>query len=177
MIRHLAAVAAMVVMLAGGCTDVSDSEPETDHLTGPTHFRKVCVSTDRAHQWTIGVATAENTGDEAVTLESARLTEAEGVELVATGVLRPRDLVDSFGVWNGWPPRGMSPLDRRLWGSREPVDGNRVEPGERVNFVLRLRGEPGSSSGPLEVTYRIESGDEGRWTSNVEYGIGGQECE
>ncbi len=176
MIRGFATVAA-VVLVAGGCADGPESQPEADNLTGPTHFRKVCVSTDRAHQWTIGVATAENTGDEAVTLESARLTDADGIELIATDVLRPRGLVDSFGVWNGWPPRGMSPLDRRLWLSREPVDGNRVEPGERINFVLQLKGASGSSSGPLEVTYRTEAGDEGRWSSNVQYGIGGDECD
>lgn len=150
---------------------------DVDGLTGPSHYRKVCVSTERADQWTVGVATAQNTGDEAVILDSARLTDVAGIELVGTDVLRPAGLVDSFGVWNGYPPRGMASLDRRLWQSREPIEGNHVDAGERVNFLLHLIGDAGSGSGPLEVSYRTATGAGDTWTSNVRYGIGGRQCD
>ena len=167
--RSALAVAA-VVLAASAC---SSSEPRVGppSLTGPTYFREVCVSTLHTSQWVIAVATAENESDSPVTLVRAGLTDSAGIELVGTDVIRPRRLVDTFGVWNGFPPRGMTALDRRLWRSRVPVENNRVEPGERVNFLLHVRGDPGSASGPLEITYRSDARKEHSYETNVNYRI------
>ena len=169
--RAAAAVAAMTLTACSSSGPVPEPEPEPEPLTGPTHFRRICVSTLEATQWTVAVATASNEDDEAVTLLDAALTDADGLELVGTDVIRPRQAVDTFGVWNGFPPRGMEGdrISERLWRSREPVEGNRVQPGERVNFLLHLRGDAGSSAGPLEVEYRPASGQERTYTTNVQY--------
>lgn len=166
-----AAVAVTVAALTVTACSSSEPVPEPETLTGPTHFRRICVSTLEAGQWTIAVATASNEGGEAVTLTDAALTDADGLELVGTDVIRPRQAVDTFGVWNGFPPRGVAddPVSHRLWRSREPVEGVRVPAGERVNFVLHLRGDAGSSAGPLEVGYRSESGQVHTYTTNVHY--------
>jgi hypothetical protein len=166
--RALAAITA--VALAAGCSS-SGPSPDSNALTGPTYFRRICVSTLNASDWTLAVATAVNESDGLVTLEGTALTDSEGIELVGSDVIRPGDLVDTFGVWNGSPPRGMTPLDRRLWRSREPVEGNQVEPGEKVNFLLHLRGADGTESGPLEVTYHSESGKPETYKTNVQYVI------
>ena len=51
---------------------------------------------------------------------------------------------DSFGVWNGYPPRGVAkdPLFDDLWSQREPIEGGTIEPGENVSFLLHLTGAP-----------------------------------
>jgi hypothetical protein len=167
--RQAAAVAAAALALTG-CSS-SETDADAGSLTGPTHFRRICVSTLHAAEWTIAVATAANESEVPVTLLEASLTDSEGIELVATEVIRPGNVVDTFGVWNGSPPRRLSedPPSLRLWQSREPVEGNLVEPGERVNFLLHLRGEEGSSAGPLEITYRSASGEEHDYTTNVRY--------
>jgi len=168
--RATGMVTAVVATLVAACSSATP-DPDPEALTGPTHFRRICVSTLEASQWTIAVATATHQGEAPVTLLEAGLTDAEGLELVGTDVIRPRKAVDTFGVWNGFPPRGMKadPVSTRLWHSREPVEGNRVQPGERVNFLLHLRGEAGSSAGPLEVRYRSESGQEHTYRTNVQY--------
>ncbi len=169
-IRATIGAAIAVTALAGtaGCS-TSEPTPEPESLTGPTNFHEICVSTRHASQWTVAVATAVNEGAEAVTLDEASLSAGDGIELIGTDVIRPGELVATFGVWNGFPPRGMDPLDRRLWRSRDPVEGHLVEPGERVNFLLHLRGEPGASAGPLEVSYRSASGSEQTYETNVRY--------
>jgi hypothetical protein len=160
-----------VVAGLAACSSSPDPEPDAEALTGPTHFRRICVSSLHASRWTIAVATGTNDSDRPVTLVDAALTDVEGLDLVRTDVIRPRWAVDTFGVWNGSPPRGVDddPVSRRLWRSREPVGDLRVEPGERVNFVLHLRGDAGGSAGPLEVTYRTDAGREHTYATNVEY--------
>ncbi len=82
--------------------------------------------------------------------------------------------MDSFGVWNGYPPFGLAkePLFSDLWSKREPIADGTIEPGENVSFLLHLTGAPGiATAGPIEVTYLDESGDTGTWVSNVRYRI------
>lgn len=171
---HLIACGLLSLALtAAGCSDPegsADGRPTSDGaLTGPTHWRKVCVSERYSDDFTLGVATAENSSTKEITLLDADLTNADGIELVGTDIVRPGHLMDSFGVWNGYPPMHLAsaPGNEKLWRARAPLEGNRVMPGERINFLLHLRGV--GRSGPLEVIYRTDGGADATWTSNVRY--------
>lgn len=143
-------------------------------LVGPDHYREICVSRRYADHFTIGVATATNESAESLALTDLTLTDPDGIVLEGADYLVRDGRADSFGVWNGYPPRGVArdPLFADLWSQREPVAGGTIEPGEEVSFLLHLTGGPGVvTSGPIEVTYQDESGDPGTWLSNVRYRI------
>ena len=165
---------AVLAVAVAGCSGLgSNADPRSvdGGLIGPTHFREVCVSARFSDEFTLGVATAENSSSDELTLLDAELTDADGIELLGTDVVRPGNLMDSFGVWNGYPPMQLAsaPDNERLWRSRTPIADELVEPGERINFILRLRGE--GTSGPIEVTYETADGEEAIWASNVRYRI------
>lgn len=165
------------VVLVSGCSTgelVPGAELVDPGLVGPDHFREICVSRRFADEFTIGVATATNESDESLQLTHLALTDPDGITLEGVSFLVQDGRADSFGVWNGYPPKGLArePLFRELWSQREPIQGGQIEPGENVSFLLHLTGEPGvATSGPIEVTYEDESGDVGTWTSNVTYRI------
>lgn len=142
-------------------------------LVGPDHYREICVSSRYVDAWTIGVATATNASAESLKLTDVRLTEPDGITLEGATFLVRDGRVDSFGVWNGYPPRGLreDPLSAELWQLRQPL-GEEVAPGEEMSFLLHLTGAAGATSGPIEVDFEDESGDTGTWASNVRYRIG-----
>ncbi len=175
--RALLGACLAIAVVASGCS-AGDLLPGSDlaepGLVGPDHFREICVSRRVAEEFTIGVATATNASAEPLRLTDLSLTQPDGITLEGADFLVRDGRADSFGVWNGHPPKGLSkePLFRELWSQREPVEGGRIEPGENVSFLLHLTGGPGvATSGPIELTYEDTSGDVGTWTSNVTYRI------
>jgi hypothetical protein len=159
-----------------GCSG-SDGAGNLAALVGPSYDRQICVSSRKASQWIVGVATAINMSGKPLTLTSAQLTHRHGVVMAGLDLilLEPTDRVDSFGVWNGYPPR-VPTRERTLtsvWTDRIPAVGATVpaSSADTLNFVAHLTGDPESSSGPLKVTYRDEDGQSGSWTSNVTYAI------
>ncbi len=176
MIRRTSLCLATAV-LASACsgTDQSPSGDLVDPaLVGPDHWREICVSRRYADHFTVGVATVTNDSDESLELTELTLTEPDGITLEGADFLVRDGRVDSFGVWNGYPPFGLAkdPLFSDLWSKREPIAGGTIEPGENVSFLLHLTGDAGiATAGPIEVTYQDESGDTGTWVSNVRYRI------
>ncbi len=173
---RLASPAVSVALLLTACSGVlpGGGGLVDPGLEGPDHFREICVSRSYADAFTIGVATATNEADETLELTGLTLTDTDGITLHGADFLVRDGRADSFGVWNGYPPRGVAkdPLFDDLWSQREPIEGGTIEPGENVSFLLHLTGAPPvATSGPIEVTYQDESGDTGTWTSNVTYRI------
>ena len=173
---RLASLAVAVALLLTACSgDLPGGGGLVDPgLVGPDHFREICVSRRYADAFTIGVATVTNESDETLELTDLTLTQPDGITLESADFLVRDGRVDSFGVWNGYPPRGLAkdPLFRDLWSQREPIEGGTIEPGESVSFLLHLTGAPRvATSGPIEVDYEDESGDTGTWVSNVTYRI------
>lgn len=175
MIRRTSLLATAVLASACSGTDLPLSGGLVDPaLVGPDHWREICVSRRYADAFTVGVATVTNESDESLELTEVTLTEPDGITLEGADFLVRDGRVDSFGVWNGYPPHGLSkePLFADLWSKRERIAGGTIEPGENVSFLLHLSGAPGiATSGPIEVTYQDESGDTGTWVSNVRYRI------
>ncbi len=175
--RPLIGVGLATAVVASGCSagDLLPGDGLVDPaLVGPDHFREICVSRRFAEEFTVGVATATNESEETLQVMDLSLTDPDGITLEGADFLVGDGRADSFGVWNGFPPKGLAkePLFRELWAQREPIEGGRIEPGENVSFVLHLTGGPGvATSGPIELTYEDESGDVGTWTSNVTYRI------
>ena len=175
--RSLLGVCLATAFLAAGCSDVGlplRDDLVDPGLVGPDHFREICVSRRYADAFTIGVATVTNESDESLELTGLTLTAADGITLEGADFLVRDGRADSFGVWNGYPPRGVAkdPLFNDLWSRRESIAGGRIEPGENVSFLLHLTGSPGlATSGPIKVTYEDESGTTGTWLSNVRYKI------
>jgi len=176
MIR-LTSLGLATAVLATACAGADEPRPDDlghPGLVGPDHYREICVSRRYADAFTIGVATATNRSDESLELRDLTLTKSDGITLEGADFLVRDGRVDSFGVWNGYPPHGLAkePLFTDLWSKREAVEGGMVEPGENVSFLLHLTGGPGvATSGPIEVSYQDESGDTGTWVSNVTYRI------
>lgn len=175
-LRAWAAIALATTVVVGACSDQEDATRERSPeggsaLTGPSNWHEVCVSARYSQDFTVGVAVASNVSNGPVTLLEAALTHPDGIALVGTDVVRPGNVMDTFGVWNGYPPRQLkdAPVERRAWQAREPIENSRVRPDERINFVLHLTGV--GRAGPLQVTYRTGEESEETWTSNVRYSI------
>ena len=174
---RVSAVCLAAAVIATGCSDVDlplHDELVDPGLVGPDHFREICVSRRYADAFTVGVATATNKSDESLELMDLTLTKSDGITLEGADFLIRDDRLDSFGVWNGYPPKGFKkePLFVDLWSKRMPIEGGTVEPGEEAQLPAVSDGRTWHRySGPIEVTYQDESGDTGTWLSNVTYRI------
>lgn len=171
-------VCVLVLLASSSCDDGGKrTGTELHELTGPTFDREVCVPGGRGPDYTIGVATASNTGTEPISISDVELTDARDVELKGADVviLGPDAPIGEFGVWIGSPPR-ISERDRvvkDVWNRRTKAVGATIQPDdqERANFILHLHGGPDAAAGPIRVTYRNSAGTTGTWTSNVSYAI------
>jgi hypothetical protein len=177
--RRVAAAASLVFVVFAavltGCDD--DEEPQRlDSVTGPTHFREVCLGYQEGPTYTVGVADAEDTGTEPVTVTSADLSDTDGivVDAVDLSVLDERAPLGEFGLWRGSPPLFRSDrAAQSLWQTRVPAEGATlpVSPA-RLNVVITLTGEADGTSGALKIAYENSDGDTGTWTTNVTYKMG-----
>lgn len=168
-------VVVALATVATACRNGDDTH-RLDSLSGPTHFREICMGYQEGPTYTVGVADAENTGTEPVTVTSVELSDAAGIAVggVDLIVLDQSAPLGEFGLWRGSPPVFRSDrAAQRLWASRVPADGATlpVSPA-RLNFVITLTGEPDGTAGPLEISYRDEDGNSGSWTTNVTYKMG-----
>jgi hypothetical protein len=92
-----------------------------------------------------------NASDDAVTVESVKLLDAQGVELVGSYMVASDASRPAVGTLRGWPPATPGPPVRL-----RPLGV--IPPGEMVNVVLHLQSQPDHLAAELDgyvVRYEV----------------------
>jgi hypothetical protein len=159
-----------VAGLSAGCQDKDDTSSGSQALYAIGSDHDLCLSSNRGRVYTEGLDVIANRGPGPVHIDRAQWVQTSGLKLVAVSVFQHNkgDQFASFGVWNGYPPQGLSrpPGNRTLaaWDRRVPAEGADLpvsgEDEDYFDVVVSLSGATGTA-GPIRLTYTDADGKTG----------------
>ncbi len=94
-----------------------------------------CVKALDNQDWLFSMDSLSNDSRSTLTLESAALVDASGMELVESFVSPSIDNI-GLGVRSGWPPHDLAHNPR--WTEKTPLKGSTLEPREQNQRMLLL---------------------------------------